>query len=67
MTVHLGDFIHVASTIANKQGSVIVLELSDADEALSVSEMLARETGRGVTVLNAHLTVVGTIPAASIQ
>lgn len=60
-------FIHVSNADATRSGSVIILQLADTREALSVAEMLAQETGRGVTVLNARMTVVGTIPAARIQ
>ena len=59
--------IHLASPDSSKLGSVIMLELSDEDEAMRVAQKLARETGRRVTVRDAKFSVIETIPAASIH
>jgi hypothetical protein len=59
--------IHVANPDDSKQGSVIMLELADENEAIKVAQKLARETGRCVTVRDAKLAVIETIPAASVH
>ena len=57
--------IHVANPTAfDRQGSIIMLELADEDCAKRVALRIARETGRCVTVRNANMTVIQTIPAA---
>jgi len=58
--------IHVANpTSFGGRGSIIILELSDEGSAKKVAQLIADETGRGVTVRNADMTLIHTIPAAS--
>ena len=59
--------IHISSPNASKLGSVIMLELADDDEAMRVAQKLARETGCRVTVRDAELVLIETIPAARIH
>jgi hypothetical protein len=60
--------IHVSSLDVSKLGSVIVLDLADEDEAMKVlAQKLARETGRRVTVRDATLGLIKTIPAARVH
>ena len=59
--------IHVSSLDVTKLGSVIVLDLADEDEAITVAQKLARETGRCVTVRDATLVLIKIIPAASVN
>ena len=63
----LAHIIHISSPDISKQGSVILLELADDDEAIQVAQKLALETGRRVTVRNAELALIETIPAASVH
>jgi hypothetical protein len=63
----LPHIIHISSGGISKQGSIILLELADDDEAIQVAQKLALETGRRVTVRNARLALIETIPAASIH
>ena len=57
--------IHVANPAAfDGQGSIIMLEMADEACAKRVALMIAGETGRRVTVRNADMTVIQTIPAA---
>lgn len=46
-------------------GSIILLELADEDAALRAARIIARETGRCVTVRYADMALIETIPAAS--
>jgi hypothetical protein len=59
--------IHISSPDVSKVGSVIVLDLADEDEAIKVAEKLARETGRRITVRDATLGLVKTIPATRVH
>jgi hypothetical protein len=59
--------IHISSPDVSKQGSIILLELADDDEAIQVAQKLAQETGRRVTVRDAKLALIETIPAASFH
>lgn len=59
--------IHVASIVASKLGSVIVLDTADEDEAKKIAQAVAQKTGRRVTVRDAKLALIVTIPAASIH
>ena len=61
----LRHVIHVSSPDVSKLGSVIVLDRADEDEAIKLAQKLARETGRCVTVRDATLGLIKTIPAAS--
>ena len=63
----LPHIIHISSADISKQGSIILLELADDDEAIQVAQKLALETGRRVTVRDARLVLIETIPAASIH
>jgi Tfp pilus assembly protein PilP len=47
------------------QGSIIGLEMADEDAAVKIARKIARETGRIVTVRDAEMAVIETIPAAS--
>jgi Tfp pilus assembly protein PilP len=44
-----------------------MLELADGDEAIRVAQTLAQETGRRVTVRDAKLALIETIPAVRIH
>ena len=57
--------IHVASPDQDKRGTLIVLDMTDEEEARLVAKLLAEETGRCVTVRNSKLALVEVIPAAS--
>ena len=46
-------------------GSIILLELANEGAALRAARIIARETGRYVTVRNADMALIETIPAAS--
>jgi hypothetical protein len=46
-------------------GTIIVLELVDEDAARRAARIIARETGRCVTVRHADMTPIETIPAAN--
>jgi hypothetical protein len=46
-------------------GSIIVLEMEDENAAIKVARRIARETGRCVTVRDADMTLIETLPAAS--
>ena len=60
--------VHVANPAAfDGQGSLIMLELTDEASARSVAQRIARETGRRVTVRNADMIEIETIPAAKIH
>lgn len=48
---------------SSKQGSVIVM--TDEEAALRVARIIARETGRGVTVWDSDMVVIETITGAS--
>jgi len=48
-------------------GSIIVLELADEVAALRTARKIARETGRCVTVRDANMALIETIPAAGIH
>ena len=48
-------------------GSIIVLELADKVAALRTARKIARETGRCVTVRDANMALIETIPAAGIH
>ena len=61
----LQHIIHMSSPDVSKRGSLILLELADHDEAIRVAQKLARETGRRVTVRDASLALIETIPAVS--
>jgi len=63
----LRHVIHVSSPDVSKLGSVIVLDLADEVEAIKVAQKLARETGRRVTVRDATLVLIKTIPATSVH
>jgi hypothetical protein len=63
----LRHLIHVSSPDVSKLGSVIVLDLADEDEAIKMAQKLARETGRRVTVRDATLVLIKTIPATSVH
>ena len=63
----LPHVIQISSPDVSKQGSVILLELADEDEAIRVAQRLAQEIGRGVTVRNAKLSLILTIQAPSIH
>lgn len=47
------------------KGSIIVLEVADEDAALRAARLIARETGRSVSVHYADMALIETIPAAS--
>jgi len=49
------------------RGSIIMLELADDDSAKKVAQRIATETGRRVTIRDADMTVIQTIPAAKIH
>lgn len=51
-------------TAFDGEGSVIVLELADEDAAVRAAQMIARETGRSVTVRGADTGSTVAIPAA---
>jgi len=56
--------IHVTNPAAfSGQGSIIVLELADESAAKRVAEKIAYETGRAVTVRDADMNLIETIPA----
>jgi hypothetical protein len=60
--------IHVANpTSFGGRGSIIMLELADDDSAKKVAQRIATETGRRVTIRDADMTVIQTIPAAKIH
>jgi Tfp pilus assembly protein PilP len=59
--------IQISSPDASKQGTLIMLELADGDEAIRVAQTLAQETGRRVTVRDAKLALIETIPAVRIH
>lgn len=59
--------IHISSPDDAKRGSIIVLDLADEGEAVSIAHKLARETGRRVTVRNSRFALIETIPAASFH
>jgi len=59
--------IQISSPDVSKQGSVILLEQADEDEAIRVAQKLAQETGRRVIVRDAKLSLIETIPAASVH
>ena len=61
------DIIQISSPVVSKQGSVILLEQADEDEAIRVAQKLAQETGRRVIVRDAKLSLIETIPAASVH
>jgi Tfp pilus assembly protein PilP len=61
------DIIQISSPDVSKQGSVILLEQADEDEAIRVAQKLAQETGRRVIVRDAKLSLIETIPAASVH
>jgi len=44
-----------------------MLELADDDSAKKVAQRIATETGRRVTIRDADMTVIQTIPAAKIH
>ncbi|WP_194461727.1 hypothetical protein [Bradyrhizobium sp. CCBAU 53421] len=46
-------------------GSIIMLEMTDEDEALRVAAKIASETGRSVTVRKENMQVIGTIRAST--
>jgi len=45
-------------------GSSIVLEFAEEDAALRAARKIARETGRCVTVRDAEMALIDTIPVA---
>ena len=47
------------------QGSLIVLEYTDAEAAKKVARKIAQETGRCVTVHGEDMRVIETIPATT--
>jgi hypothetical protein len=47
------------------RGSITVLELADEAAAKRAARIIARETGRCVTVQDAYRNLIETIPAAS--
>jgi hypothetical protein len=47
------------------RGSIIVLEFADERAALKAAQKIARETGRCVTVRDANMVIIDTIPGAS--
>jgi hypothetical protein len=59
--------IHISSLDVSKVGSVIVLDLADEDEAIKIAHKLALKTGRRVTVRDATLVLIKTIPAAGVH
>jgi len=60
--------IHVLNPSAfSGEGSLIVLEMMDQAAAVRVARRIAHETGRGVTVRDACMDVIETIPAAKIH
>jgi len=59
--------IHISNPTAFDGQSLIMLELTDEASARSVAQRIARETGRRVTVRNADMIDIQTIPAAKIQ
>jgi hypothetical protein len=63
----LRHVIHVSSPDVSKLGSVIVLDLADEDEAIKIAHKLALKTGRRVTVRDATLVLIKTIPAAGVH
>lgn len=52
-------------TAFSGNGSMIVLQLADKEAALRAARLVARETGRCVTVQDAYTNSIETIPAAS--
>jgi len=42
-----------------------VLELADEDAAIRLAQKIARDTGAGITVRDADMEVIETIPAPS--
>jgi hypothetical protein len=57
--------VHVSNPTAfSGRGSVIILELADEDAARKVAHKIADETGRCVTVRDADMVLLETIPAA---
>jgi hypothetical protein len=63
----LPHIIHISNPDVSKQGSLILLELADDDEAIQVAQKLAQETGRRVTVRDGKMALIETIPAASFH
>jgi hypothetical protein len=63
----LPHLIQISSPDTSKKGTVVMLERVDEDEAMRVAQMLARETGRRVTLRDAKLALIETIPAVSIH
>jgi hypothetical protein len=60
--------VHIANPAAFEgQGSIITLQLTSEASAKRVALIIAHETGRRITVLNADMTVIQTIPAAKIH
>lgn len=59
--------IHVSGADDATRGSIIVLDLADEVEAVSIAQKLAQETGRRVTVRNSRFALIETIPAASVH
>jgi hypothetical protein len=58
--------IHVTNRAAfSGRGSIIILELADEDAAKKVAQKIAHETGRGVTVRDADMNIIETIPEVS--
>lgn len=52
-------------TAFSGDGSMVVLELANKEAALRAAQIVARETGRRVTVQSVDLGLIQTIPAAS--
>jgi hypothetical protein len=59
--------IHIESPDVSKRGSIIMLELADEHEAIRMAQRIAFETGRRVTVRDAQMALIETIPAASVH
>jgi hypothetical protein len=59
--------IHISNPDVSKPGMIIALELTEEGEAIMVAQMLARETGRRVTVRDTRAAVTVIIPAADIH
>jgi LysM repeat protein len=59
--------IHISSSDVSKVGSIIVIELTDDQQAIRVAQKLAAETGHRVTVRNERFALIETIPAASVH
>jgi hypothetical protein len=63
----LQHVIRISNPDASKNSGVVVLDLDSEEMAVEVARKLAFATGREVNLLDGRLTLIKTIPAATIH